>query len=156
MSGLRPGYTVVESTELTHRLAMYGGVLSVECSHSHGKYTNIEDATSLTRLYPSGSALEITLTPDGPLLDGSKGAVITQTVHMTNQWRDAYLRGIPFGVYRTTARLIEPNGTSHKLRLQQDHGATDAWEPSVLVEWVPAAWDSSHETMTQPSLHLGQ
>lgn len=53
------------------------------------------------------SRVEVTLVPDGPLVDGSKG----KTVVRTTRPGDAFLYDIPLGHYRATAVLLRQDGS---------------------------------------------
>lgn len=57
--------------------------------------TGIEDSNTI----------ELTLVPDGPLVDGSQGKTLTQRV--TGGWQ---VRDVPIGRYAVTAKLHHPDG----------------------------------------------
>jgi hypothetical protein len=73
---------------------------------------------------PAGSIIEFTLTPVGPLIDGSKGKVITRkkklskslmNLNPTQEHRLVF--DIPIGKYKITAKVTEPNQKSRSLRM---------------------------------------
>lgn len=75
---------------------------------------------------PRSSTVEVTLTPDGPLIDGSTGKPITLTEKLT----DADVRDtagllkydIPIGVYKATATEVTAAGERKPLRVVQHFG----------------------------------
>src|SRR6185503_6944268 len=77
---------------------------------------------ALVRLCPIGSTIQFTLTPDGPLVDGSAGKVLTfeyQLVKPEDEMRGNAARfiDVPLGAYTLTATLTEPSGAKHSLSL---------------------------------------
>jgi hypothetical protein len=68
---------------------------------------------------PDGSEVELTLTPDGPLIDGSAGRpiVIRRAVREDSAGLCS-VTNIPVGVYKITARLLH-NGKSAPLLLRE-------------------------------------
>jgi hypothetical protein len=57
---------------------------------------------------PDGSEIEVTLTPEGPLLDGSKGRVFVLRRPVTsNTVGLVYVNNLPVGQYKLQARLIQ-------------------------------------------------
>jgi hypothetical protein len=62
--------------------------------------------------FAEGDRLELQLTPDGPLVDGSAGQVITRQVVPND-----IVRGIPHGVYTARATLLGADGSRTVLRL---------------------------------------
>lgn len=74
----------------------YGGTIVF------GYYTDSDSKTSL----PPNSEIEITLTPTGPLLDGSKGrTIVVHKATGTGLLGQLYLNNIPVGAYKIKARL---------------------------------------------------
>lgn len=65
---------------------------------------------------PQGSKLELTLTPDGPLADGSTGKTLRITITELVQ------TGIPVGVYKVTAAFVA-GGSRTPLEVSQDGSA---------------------------------
>lgn len=117
-----------------------------------------------TPIAPGGSTVTITLTPTGPLIDGSEGRVLEWRFVMTEQdpdypyggaaipgyenggggrltlsqdwqYHSDYLLDIPLGSYRMTATVTLPDGTTQPLRL----GLTDdeVNYGSVPIAFVP-------------------
>lgn len=86
----------------------WGGTLSFERLSTDGAQLIDRDAT-----------IEVTLVPDGPLIDGSKGSTITRTTRVSQVLGD-----IPVGYYRVSAALKNANGTRTALRV----GHTDKEE----------------------------
>ena len=151
MTGLRPGYEASEPTEGRTKASQYGGTINVDCSSSQGEYPANEDASSLTKAH-SKSVVELTLTPSGALLDGSPGSPIIRTFHPGGDWRERCLLGIPYGAYSAAARI---SGGAN-LRLRMDQKSSGVWQAEVTVLWVPAGYDSSHQTINPIRLYPGQ
>lgn len=85
--------------------------------------------------------VELTLEPDGPLIDGSEGRtlVIRPGDHHWNQLD--HLRDIPIGRYVMTARLLQDGG-ARPLRIRDRNGKQDASE-RYLLEFEPESGSSS-------------
>lgn len=81
----------------------YGGTFSVSYSVADSRPI-FADNYSL----PAGAEIELTLTPNGPLLDGSKGRifVVRQGIE-EGIGRGFYVNNIPLGQYKLQARLIQ-------------------------------------------------
>lgn len=59
------------------------------------------------RNLPSGSEIELTLTPDGPLIDGSAGrAFVLRKPVRNGVTAQLYITNIPVGAYRVAAKLV--------------------------------------------------
>ena len=65
------------------------------------------------------SMVEVTLTPDGPLIDGSAGKTIVRKV----SYDDGFLYDLPVGHYRVTAAELGPDGARTPLVLNDASGA---------------------------------
>jgi hypothetical protein len=138
MTGVRPGWEENATGETNYKGAMYGGSLSIDCTQSTSQYPAVEDATSLTKLFPPESSIELRLEPTGPLLDGARGGTVIRKFPLGTtygNWREHFLRSIPMGEYTATARLTAPGGQAHALRLKLK--TNDAPQAVVTVLWVP-------------------
>jgi hypothetical protein len=91
----------------------YGGSFTVGYSEGEGK-----------GYFPKGSTIEITLTPDGPLMGGVSGRtfVIQRTVEPYDNFK---VNNIPLGRYKISAKWIH-NGTSTPLRIGENGNADRA------------------------------
>lgn len=94
----------------------YGGSLTV--------YGNPPGRLSPLLKLADKFTLEITLTPNGPLIDGSAGQPITLkhpyangTLNFNPDIPDRTFIDIPLGKYTATVKAIDPNGTVHNLRV---------------------------------------
>ena len=91
---------------------------------------------------PADATVEMTLTPDGPLIDGSEGKVVILTIKGADidDPIDRVTRGIPIGRYNATARAIHADGSIKPMRITQvpDNYKEKAAEPaeSVVIEFV--------------------
>jgi hypothetical protein len=68
---------------------------------------------------PADSTVEVTLTPDGPLIDGSAGqpVVLKTKPADVHGYMDRLTRGIPIGRYKATARELTAAGQTKPLRV---------------------------------------
>ncbi|GGR19397.1 carboxypeptidase-like regulatory domain-containing protein [Deinococcus ruber] len=64
------------------------------------------------------ASVEVTLTPDGPLIDGSTGQTMVRTV----SFYDGFLYDLPVGHYTVTAAEVQPDGTHTPLVLNGGSG----------------------------------
>ena len=68
-------------------------------------YDVTNESSSGGKALPANAEIELTLTPDGPLLDGSKGRTILIRKNVgTTIFGQLYINNIPVGAYRITAR----------------------------------------------------
>jgi hypothetical protein len=121
LTGLRPGHS-------PHNfLDFYGGTVSVAAT--------VEGGLSITREMPEAQrraiAVELTLTPTGPLIDGSRGRTITRTATLDDVVRGgAELFDIPIGNYAATATLVHPNGARQPV-LSAFFGGSAQWQTEL-------------------------
>lgn len=83
----------------------WGGTLGFERLYTDEAHFVDRDAT-----------VELTLVPEGPLIDGSKGSTITRTVHVSKS-----LSNIPVGYYKVSASLVTASGTKTPLLVGQSN-----------------------------------
>jgi hypothetical protein len=95
------------------------------------------------RLYPEFAdvsdalaTVELQLTPDGPLVDGSQGQPLTRTVELGKgvAW------DIPLGGYKVTATLIRDGGVRRQIGIGPSHTELAR---EFLLEFQPANFGSS-------------
>jgi hypothetical protein len=85
-------------------------------------------------LLEDGDDVEVRLTPQGPLVDGSEAAVVTRTVRFARSGWASRLDDIPHGVYTAEVTRVR-DGVRTALRVgeyytgQLGATATVAWEP---------------------------
>lgn len=136
IKGLRPGEKAKATIEREWNYAYYGARVYPDARRSLGQYTNLEDKTSLSQLYPPDSQLEITLKPQGPLIDGSTGTAITERLRLGDQglWMFG-IRNIPIGIYTATTKVITPDGAEVpvKCKVQEENKDLDK------IEWADSA-----------------
>lgn len=94
--------------------AYYGGIIEIGNDAEFGAFSG--GGFGEPHPYPAGSTIRLALTPDGPLLDGSAGAAVTQDL-APDTLTQAVLRDIPLGDYTATATLIEAGGQATPLRV---------------------------------------
>lgn len=107
LSGRKPG------KEKRNANSHWGGVLDVG---------EVWANNALVRLYPVGSTIVFTLTPEGPLVDGAVGKELTFEYRLAkpeDEMRGNAMRfiDVPLGAYTMTATLTEPSGAKHSLSL---------------------------------------
>jgi tetratricopeptide (TPR) repeat protein len=140
-----------EATETVYRHAYYGGRLDLYADQYEGILGGGNRLTTPLRdAYPPDSQVEITLIPNGPMVDGTKGNPVRGVVRLGDDGKWTFMiRGIYPGVYTATARLIKPGGETMPLRLsleprrtllrgagQYDKLVVD-WQPSVTIDFLP-------------------
>lgn len=75
----------------------------------------ITGAANGSNALPEGTRIQLTLTPQGPLLDGSAGRPLSYNLQVRNTGRNAFetnINDIPLGVYTATARVTTPDGNT--------------------------------------------
>lgn len=74
---------------------------------------------------PNGERVIVTLTPTGPLVDGSAGRTLTYDARE----HDLLLEGVPVGIYKATAKFVAADGATTALTISardRDDYAADA------------------------------
>ncbi|GGK95701.1 carboxypeptidase regulatory-like domain-containing protein [Deinococcus radiotolerans] len=79
------------------------------------------------------SQVEFTLTPDGPLIDGSAGQVLTR--HLTDE---TMVRDIPLGRYVMTARYVPQGGPAQPMQLMGRAESTYATSTTITFHETPS------------------
>lgn len=141
MTGVRPGYNPAEYPDHVvnenpdRRFGWYGGTAEFHCDWGSTQADFYSANTALFRVYPKGSIITVTLTPDGPLVDGLPGEVLRRSSELGQRF---VLFDIPHGDYTATATLTEPSGAVHNLRISPKlpNKITD-YSPSAPVQWKP-------------------
>lgn len=85
--------------------------------------------------------VELTLEPDGPLIDGSEGRTLVLRPDDHHWSQLDFLRDIPIGRYVVTARLLEDGGT-RPLRIRDRDGRHEATE-RFRLEFEPEGGSST-------------
>ncbi|HZF68673.1 MAG TPA: carboxypeptidase-like regulatory domain-containing protein [Gemmatirosa sp.] len=85
-------------------------------------------------LLEDGDQVELRLTPQGPLVDGSEAAVVTRTVRFARSGWDSRLDDIPHGIY--TAQATRVRG-GVRTTLKVGRAGTGLVAPTTVVEWEP-------------------
>ena len=162
MSGLKPGYKAAEypdhGAEISGtqaRFAYYGGGLDIDCTNGTTQ-NDVVGRTSVSQAFPKGSTVALTLQPTQPLLDGSQGRTLTRS-SLVGPETSFY--SIPFGLYTATAKLTEPNGTTHALRWKvRGYDPNSPFLDTMLIQWTPLVndFDKSGEVIVPKALYLLQ
>jgi hypothetical protein len=88
----------------------YGGSFSVNYNVMDSRFPNDTDL-------PDGSEIELTLTPVGPLIDGSTGKTIIVRRAISESSRSSfYVNNIPVGQYRVTGKMTRGGSARLKFR----------------------------------------
>lgn len=87
---------------------------------------------------PADAIVELTLTPDGPLIDGSKGKPVVLTLKPADikGYMDRITRGIPIGRYKVTAKATLADRSSKALKVTPFHSFKEADAPAPAEEAV--------------------
>jgi hypothetical protein len=136
VSGLRAG----AETSQDNAASYYGGAATFSIGDIHsesGPQTN-----HFGEEFPQGFTAEITLTPDGPLIDGSTGTPIVSkhdaAFPLDAEWTQF---DIPVGRYTLTGQITEPDGSTHKLQVLDIATFADITgktpQPSGVLEFEP-------------------
>ncbi len=140
-----------EATETVYTYAYYGGRVDLYAGEHEGILGGGNKLTTpLRNAFPPDSRVEITLTPQGPRVDGSTGQPVIGNLRLGDDGKYSFMmRGVFPGVYTATARLATPDGQIMPLRLSLKSadtirkGAGDYdklvvdWKPSVTVDFLP-------------------
>ena len=90
--------------------------------------------------YPAGAKIRVDLTPDGPLLDGSPGTMLSYEL-APEELASKVLRDVPLGDYIARAALVTTEGNTTALRVaaRNADGKIGAPEPgeSAAVIFMP-------------------
>jgi hypothetical protein len=119
-TGLEPG------EDAANQYYWYGGRVQPQQASS-------DDALNLR--YPGGM-VEVTLTPRGPLIDGSTGQTITQPLP-TDRLNRAWIDDVPIGRYTASAKLIAANGAEQPLALSAEYSGAP-FAATLDLEFTPA------------------
>ena len=146
INGLRPGAENAPDEGTSY----YGGSLSFDIVDVH--YESVVQGGMFESLFPQGVTAEVTLTPDGPLIDGSPGQPVTFTHDIFNkneaQWSE---HDVPVGRYTVTARAFTANGTPRDLQIVGVAPGTDPprgqGAPSATLDFEPLAGVGGIERM---------
>lgn len=139
-----------EAYEMGYYHAFYGGMLRIDSTQTEYQVGGgAQIPPSLHDSYPADSKIEITLTPQGPMVDGTPGTTTVRTVRIGDDGRWTFVvRAIYPGMYTATARLLTPTGAAVPLRVSLTAGKTELhpggydrvvmdWHNSVTVDFLP-------------------
>jgi hypothetical protein len=137
MGGLRPGEDPKGDG------SYFGGVIDV-----HGPIYDVTRGTLNTR-FP-GSKVQFTLTPLGPLVDGSRIDPLTLDMDVAYAGSHGRFRSVPMGAYRVTATLIGKEGGKRPLQCARTYGVPFA--DSVDIIWESLRDDP--ERRADPAIYI--
>jgi hypothetical protein len=139
-----------ETYEQGYYSAYYGGMLRVDSDQVEYQIGGgAQIPKTLHDSYPPDSKIEITLTPQGLMVDGAMGNTLVRTVRLGDDGRwQSTVRAIYPGTYTATARLLTPDGQAVPLHLSLTHGKIELhpggydrmvmdWQSSVTVDFQP-------------------
>jgi hypothetical protein len=139
-----------ESDETGYYHAFYGGMIKADSQQTEYQVGGgAPIPPSLHDSYPADSKIEITLTPQGPMVDGTTGTVAVRTVRIGDDGKWTFVvRAIYPGKYTATARLLPSAGGAVPLRVSLTPAKTEVhpggydravvdWRSSVTVDFLP-------------------
>jgi hypothetical protein len=97
-----------------------------------------------------GATVQLTLTPQGPMVDGSRREPFKIDIVVADLDYGTRLGKIAVGAYRVTASLQEKNGT--KLALQCARSFDGKYDNAVDIFWECSRDDQ--ETRADPAIYL--
>lgn len=119
LDGYRPGN---DERDENRNYGFYGGSIMLYAEGNGAQYQadvlSNYSAKAEPKIPPE-STVEVTLTPDGPLIDGSQGkpVVLKSKPSDIHNYMDRLTRGIPIARYKATAREITADGQTKPLRV---------------------------------------
>jgi hypothetical protein len=81
--------------------------------------------------------VELTFTPEGPLVDGSAGGVITRRGGPPRSETFSKIVDVPIGRYRVTARYAPPGGAPRPLAVRVEARDPKPYAASVVADFEP-------------------
>jgi hypothetical protein len=119
----------------------YGGVIDLS---TEGQYYLFYGNGKMVEpfVYPDGAVVRVELTPNGQLLDGSVGEVITREIK-GNEVAAANILDVPLGDYTVRASMVETDGAVTPLRVASSipggpFGEKIVPAESARAEFVPS------------------
>jgi len=149
LTGIQPGHTVVDP-------ASVAGNDSYDVKNGFwGQTAGISLDSGIVQV---GNTVEITLTPDGPLIDGSAGKTITRALHLKEPGSNYYLYDLPLGTYKVTARLVAAGAPATPLHLKAQlmnnpEPESDTPQSSVKITWT---CDAQCQSVNSPTLTISR
>ena len=138
-AGLRPGIDPKAPS------AHYGSAFQFYDANYLGN-----DEEKLAAKFGEKANVVVTLTPRTPLIDGSKGKVVTFTTPLPEIGRSGRSNNtktdVPLAAYRAEAKVVTPDGEEHPLKISTEFRGP--WEPSADVRAVQTSEYSNPEPVT--------
>jgi len=149
LTGRRAGSS--DQTETVYKHAFYGGRVAFDCWQANAVLGGgIGADPTLDRLFPPDSRVQVTFTPQGPMVDGSVGRPVFADLRLGDHLKYTFnVRGMVPGQYTAVARLVTPAGATAPLRISLTRGKTIIhgagqynrvvvdWQPSVTFDFMP-------------------
>jgi hypothetical protein len=123
----------------------YGGIIHVGDEPEFMMFYR-NGVLSDARKYPAGSKVRLELTPDGTLLDGSKGEVLTYDLD-PGELGTSTVPDVPLGDYVATASLVDAKGRTTPLQVVTVLPGRNIGDPitpadSAPVQFLPSGMGS--------------
>lgn len=145
MTGKKQGAS--EATETVYRYAYFGGTVNLDAQQIEGIIGGGNRlSTPLRNTYPPESMILLSLTPNGPAVDGTTLAPVNAELPLGDDGKWMFMvRGIYPGIYSASAKLRLPDGQIKPLRLSTKASTTDFQnsriifdrQSSVTVDFLP-------------------
>jgi hypothetical protein len=97
-----------------------------------------------------GGRVRVTLTPLGPLVDGTRGETIVREMDASDANYGGYARGIPPAAYRVTAAVVERDGSTRPL------GCATTFNGPFMTA-ADVFWEAAHDNTdvrTEPTIFV--
>jgi hypothetical protein len=137
LSGKTPDYL---PGSVSWKFDYYGGPVTVTNEQAYYFYSS--QSYSSRALFNTGDKVRLVFTPDGPLMDGTTGSVITRelTVDNVSGPNDEYKTGdIPLGKYTVSASLISSSGTVSPMKTAVGYKDNNGGVPKLSLSGTPGS-----------------
>lgn len=150
LTGIAPGrqtnpppQNVTDTDSVSARASFEGCQMMIEFARETAELVN-------------GAAVQITLTPSGPLIDGSTGRTITRAIAKANPDSSYYFYDIPLGVYTAVVTVTGTGTAARPLHVRMSAPGTDATSGPDPLASVAVSWpfDRKYEQLARPVLTI--
>jgi hypothetical protein len=105
----------------------------------------------LNTRHPKGTRIHVTLTPTGPLIDGSKAKALNYEFNVEQLHLNSVGYGsVPLGTYRATATATTPDGQTKSLQIGT---AMNQFGDAATITWQGTGY--GNEMLSCPQIYIG-